>query len=132
LRHLRIWKLAADPVAFKPVISKARKESGLKDLVFAGDRGIITKTRIAELRGMPGAGWVTALRAQHRGGGQSVRFGQQPDEPAVRPRSTAALHVADRPDGQPAVAASSSWLSPARSQCWRRRSPKYLAVCRKR
>jgi hypothetical protein len=58
-----LWKLAADPVAFKPVISKARKESGLKDLVFAGDRGIITKTRIAELRSMRGAGWVTALRA---------------------------------------------------------------------
>jgi transposase len=53
----------AGPVAFKPVISKVRKELGLKDLVFAGDRGMITKTRIAGLRALEGAGWVTALRA---------------------------------------------------------------------
>jgi hypothetical protein len=53
----------ADPVAFKSVISKVRKELGLKDLVFVGDRGMITKTRIAELRALGGAGWVTALRA---------------------------------------------------------------------
>jgi transposase len=53
----------AGPVAFKSVISKVRKEFGLKDLVFVGDRGMITKTRIAELRGLEGAGWVTALRA---------------------------------------------------------------------
>ena len=53
----------ADPVAFKSVISKVRKELGLKDLVFVGDRGMITKTRIAELRALEGAGWVTALRA---------------------------------------------------------------------
>jgi hypothetical protein len=31
--------------------------------VFVGDRGMITKTRIADLRALPGAGWVTALKA---------------------------------------------------------------------
>ena len=53
----------ADAEACKTVISKARKEFGLKELVFVGDRGMITKTRIAELRELPGAGWVTALKA---------------------------------------------------------------------
>ena len=60
----------ADPVAFKSVISKVRKELGLKDLVFVGDRGMITKTRIAELRALEGAGWVTACRPGHRGPGR--------------------------------------------------------------
>jgi transposase len=53
----------ADAEACKTVISKARKEFGLKELVFVGDRGMITKTRIAELRELQGAGWVTALKA---------------------------------------------------------------------
>ncbi len=39
------------------------KDFGLKELVFVGDRGMITKTRIAELRALEGAGWVTALKA---------------------------------------------------------------------
>ena len=52
-----------DPDAFKSVTGRVRKQFGLKELVFVGDRGMITKTRIAELRGLQGAGWVTALRA---------------------------------------------------------------------
>ena len=39
-----------------------RKDFGLKELVFAGDRGMITKTRIEDLRKLAGAGWVTALK----------------------------------------------------------------------
>jgi Transposase DDE domain len=53
----------ADPVAFKTAISKVREQFGLKELVFVGDRGMITKTRVEDLRGMEGAGWVTSLRA---------------------------------------------------------------------
>jgi transposase len=53
----------SDAEACKTVISKARKEFGLEDLIFVGDRGMITKTRIAELRELEGAGWVTALKA---------------------------------------------------------------------
>jgi hypothetical protein len=53
----------ADADACKTVIKKIREESGLKELVFVGDRGMITKTRIEDLRGLGGAGWVTALRA---------------------------------------------------------------------
>jgi hypothetical protein len=53
----------ADATAFKTAVSKARDDFGLNELVFAGDRGMITKTRIADLRALEGAGWVTALKA---------------------------------------------------------------------
>jgi hypothetical protein len=53
----------ADAIAFKTVAGKVRKDFGLKELVFVGDRGMITKTRIADLRALEGAGWVTALKA---------------------------------------------------------------------
>jgi len=53
----------SDPESFKTAISRARSDFGLKDIVFVGDRGMITKTRIAELRELEGAGWVTALKA---------------------------------------------------------------------
>jgi Transposase DDE domain len=53
----------ADAIAFKTAVGKVRKDFGLKELVFAGDRGMITKTRIADLRALEGAGWVTALKA---------------------------------------------------------------------
>jgi len=36
------------------VTGKVRKEFGLKELVFVGDRGMITKTRIEDLRGLEG------------------------------------------------------------------------------
>lgn len=53
----------ADAIAFKTALEKARDDFGLKELVFVGDRGMITKTRIAGLRELEGAGWVTALKA---------------------------------------------------------------------
>ncbi len=53
----------ADATAFKTAVSKVRDDFGLKELVFVGDRGMITKTRIAGLRELEGAGWVTALKA---------------------------------------------------------------------
>jgi transposase len=53
----------ADATAFTTAVDKARKDFGLKELIFAGDRGMITKTRIAGLRQLEGAGWVTALKA---------------------------------------------------------------------
>jgi hypothetical protein len=53
----------ADAIAFKTAVDKVRKDFGLKELVFVGDRGMITKTRIADLRKLEGAGWVTALKA---------------------------------------------------------------------
>jgi hypothetical protein len=53
----------ADAIAFKTATGKVRTDFGLKELVFVGDRGMITKTRIAGLRALEGAGWVTALKA---------------------------------------------------------------------
>ena len=53
----------ADAIAFKTPVDKVRKDFGLKELVFVGDRGMITKARIADLRALEGAGWVTALKA---------------------------------------------------------------------
>src|SRR2546430_2677222 len=50
----------ADAIAFKTAIGKVRKDFGLTELVFVGDRGMITKTRIEDLRKLEGAGWVTA------------------------------------------------------------------------
>jgi hypothetical protein len=53
----------ADAIAFKTAVDKVREDFGLKELVFVGDRGMITRTRIADLRALEGAGWVTALKA---------------------------------------------------------------------
>ena len=53
----------SDPESFKSAITKARTDFGLKEVIFVGDRGMITKTRIADLRKLEGAGWVTALKA---------------------------------------------------------------------
>jgi len=53
----------SDAIAFQTAVDKVRKDFGLKELVFVGDRGMITKTRIAGLRALQGAGWVTALKA---------------------------------------------------------------------
>jgi len=52
-----------DPDACKEVISKIRRQFRLHELVLVGDRGMITKTRVEELRKLEGAGWVTSLRA---------------------------------------------------------------------
>jgi len=53
----------ADAIAFKTAVDKVRKDFRLKELVFVGDRGMITKTRVEDLRKLEGAGWVTALKA---------------------------------------------------------------------
>jgi len=45
----------ADAIAFKTAADKTRKDFGLTELVFAGDRGMITKTRIEDLRAPGGS-----------------------------------------------------------------------------
>jgi hypothetical protein len=52
-----------DPTSFTAAVAKVRDRFGLADVVMVGDRGMITQTRIEDLRGLPGAGWITALRA---------------------------------------------------------------------
>jgi hypothetical protein len=53
----------ADPVSFKTAITRVRGDFGITNLIMAGDRGMITGTRIDDLRKLPGMDWITALRA---------------------------------------------------------------------
>jgi len=54
----------ADPAAFTQILDVVHGEFGLKKMVLAGDRGMITTARIQALK-EPGEkyGWITALRA---------------------------------------------------------------------
>src|SRR5450755_150545 len=53
----------SDPTAFVTAATTVRERFGLNDITFVGDRGMITQARIDVLRELPGADWVTALRA---------------------------------------------------------------------
>jgi len=53
----------ADPTSFVATVTKIRERFGLSEVVMVGDRGMITQARIDDLKTLPGAGWVTALRA---------------------------------------------------------------------
>ena len=53
----------SDALSFKTAITRVRDDFGIANLILVGDRGMITKTRIAELRQLPGLDWITALRA---------------------------------------------------------------------
>src|ERR1017187_1952273 len=53
----------SDPVSFKTAITRVRDDFGIKNLIMVGDRGMITGTRIADLRKLPGMDWITSLRA---------------------------------------------------------------------
>jgi len=53
----------AGPESFKTAIVRVRKDFGIERLIMVGDRGMITGTRIGDLRKLPGMDWVTALKA---------------------------------------------------------------------
>jgi hypothetical protein len=53
----------SDSVAFGEIIPVVRDTFGLDEVILAGDRGSVTKVRIGQLKKLPGAGWITALRA---------------------------------------------------------------------
>jgi transposase len=54
----------ADPKTVPSQVKKLRERFGLKQIVFVGDRGMITSARIREdFAGEDGLGWITALRA---------------------------------------------------------------------
>jgi hypothetical protein len=53
----------ADPESFKTAVTRIRGDFGIERLIMVGDRGMITGTRIEDLRKLPGMGWVTALKA---------------------------------------------------------------------
>ena len=53
----------ADPISFRTAITRVRDDFSIGNMVMVGDRGMITNTRIADLRKLDGMEWVTALRA---------------------------------------------------------------------
>ena len=53
----------SDSVAFGGIIPVVRDKFGLGEVILAGDRGSVTQVRIRQLKALPGAGWITALRA---------------------------------------------------------------------
>src|SRR5215472_5821187 len=53
----------SDPESFKTAITRVRGDFGIGRLVMVGDRGMITGTRIDDLRKLDGIEWITALKA---------------------------------------------------------------------
>jgi hypothetical protein len=54
----------ADPAAFTEILGTVRNTFGLRKMVMAGDRGMITSARIGAIRELDSAyAWITALRA---------------------------------------------------------------------
>jgi len=53
----------ADPATRDAQIEKVRDRFGLAEVVFVGDRGMLTSARIERLREIGGIGWVSCLRA---------------------------------------------------------------------
>jgi len=55
----------ADPKAFTRIVAEVRKRFGITNVVFVGDRGMITTKRINEdLRDVEGLEWISALRSE--------------------------------------------------------------------
>ncbi|MDP2181698.1 MAG: IS1634 family transposase [Actinomycetota bacterium] len=53
----------ADPATVEGTVTKLKDRFGLDSVVMVGDRGMITKARIDDLRRVGGVGWITSLRA---------------------------------------------------------------------
>lgn len=54
----------SDPTTFTKQIEKVRSQFGIKQIVWVGDRGMITSSRIKEdLKTKPGIDWISALRS---------------------------------------------------------------------
>jgi Transposase DDE domain len=51
-----------DPKTFPEAVDAVRGMFGLHQMIMAGDRGMITSARIAELRKLKGMAWITCLR----------------------------------------------------------------------
>src|SRR5450755_1005036 len=51
------------PESFKTAITRVRGDFGIERLIMVGDRGMITGTRIADLRKLDGMEWITTLKA---------------------------------------------------------------------
>jgi len=52
-----------DPTTVPDQVEKLRGSFGLRRIVLVGDRGMLTQTRIEQLRAFPQLGWISALRS---------------------------------------------------------------------
>ena len=52
-----------DPTTVADQVETLRRKFGLRRVVFTGDRGTLTQTRVEKLRAHPGLGWLSALRS---------------------------------------------------------------------
>jgi transposase len=53
----------ADPATFQRQVQKAKDRFGVADVVWVGDRGMITGAQVRQLQAIAGLSWITALRA---------------------------------------------------------------------
>ena len=53
----------ADSQTFLPEVRRLRETFGIEQMVMIGDRGMISKKSIAEMRETDGVGWITALKS---------------------------------------------------------------------
>jgi transposase len=53
----------ADPSTFQDQVRKVKDRFGVEDVIWVGDRGMITSAQVAQLQAVTGVSWVTALRA---------------------------------------------------------------------
>jgi transposase len=53
----------ADPATFQDQVTKVKDRFGLSEVIWIGDRGMITGAQVAQLQQIGGLSWVTALRA---------------------------------------------------------------------
>ena len=55
---------AGDPKTLLPAVQRAREQFGVAEFTIVGEGGMITQTRIDELRPIAGLDWITALRPE--------------------------------------------------------------------
>jgi transposase len=53
----------ADSLTFMPEVQRLREAFGIEQMVMVGDRGMISKKAIAQMRETDGIGWITALKS---------------------------------------------------------------------
>ncbi|MGH8313360.1 MAG: IS1634 family transposase, partial [Gammaproteobacteria bacterium] len=53
----------ADPATFPPQVRKVQDRFGVAEVIWVGDRGMVTSAQVRQLQDIAGLSWVTALRA---------------------------------------------------------------------
>ena len=53
----------SDSLTFLPEVKRLREDFGIQQMVMVGDRGMISKKAIAQMRETDGIGWITALKS---------------------------------------------------------------------